>query len=86
MCFLSPLEETKIVPIITAQFRENPEGCTLDQLRHAITGNRFDMRRDRIIQICTTLEWSGFCTIKRVGHELRVVPSDALYAQPVFVN
>jgi len=86
MCFLTELEEKTIVPILTAEFRNNPGGVTIDELEHAINKKGIALSRSRMIQICTTLEWSGFCSLKRVAHNFVVIPSGDLYANPIMVN
>ena len=83
---LDRFEEESILPVITREFRNRPEGLTLDEIKGSLYSRGITKTRERLLMICAVLEVAGFCSMQRHHDEIRFVPNSELYSAPAIVH
>ena len=86
MSTLDRFEEQSILPVITGEFRNRPDGMTLDEIKWTLHAQGIAKTRERLLMICAVLEVAGFCTLQRNRDEIRFVPNTELYSAPAIVH
>ena len=83
---LDRFEEQSILPVITREFRNRPEGLTLDEIKGSLYSKGITKTSERLLMICAVLEVAGFCSMQRHHDEIRFVPNSELYSAPAIVH
>lgn len=83
---LDRFEEQSILPVITREFRNRPDGLTLDEIKGSLYSRGITKTRERLLMICAVLEVAGFCTLQRNRDEIRFVPNTELYSAPAIIH
>lgn len=83
---LDRFEEESILPVIIREFRNRPEGLTLDEIKGSLYSRGITKTRERLLMICAVLEVAGFCSMQRNHDEIRFVPNSELYSAPAIVH
>ena len=86
MSTLDRFEKQSILPVITREFRNRPDGLTLDEIKRSLHSRGITKTRDRLLMICAVLEVAGFCSMQRRHDEIRYVPNTELYSAPAIVH
>ena len=86
MCTLDRFEKQSILPVITREFRNRPDGLTLDEIKGSLNSRGITKTRERLLMICAVLEVAGFCSMQRNHDEIRFVPNTELYSAPAIVH
>ena len=86
MCALDKFEKQSILPVITREFRNRPDGLTLDEIKGSLHSRGITKTRERLLMICAVLEVAGFCSMQRNHDEIRFVPNTELYSAPAIVH
>ena len=83
---LDRFEEESILPVITREFRNRPDGLTLDEIKGSLYNRGITKTRERLLMICAVLEVAGFCSMQRDCDVIRFVPNTELYSAPAIIH
>ena len=86
MSTLDRFEEQSILPVITREFKNRPDGLTLDEIKGSLHSRGITKTRERLLMICAVLEVAGFCSMQRDCDVIRFVPNTELYSAPAIIH